>query len=72
MQVPTLETNISDVILGMKKFGKPILACAVGSDFTERVARNLESRNIPVFPTPERAVRAFAAMWRYKKYLQSV
>jgi len=68
MQVPTLDTKISEVIEEMKKFGKSILACAVGSDFTERVAKSLENKGIPVFPTPERAVRAFSALWNYKKF----
>lgn len=71
MQVPTLDTKISDVIFGIKRFGKPVLACAVGSDFTERVVRDMERKNIPVFPTPERAVKAFAALWNYKKYLKN-
>ncbi|HLC39871.1 MAG TPA: CoA-binding protein [archaeon] len=70
MQVPTLEPKIVDAVVEMKKFEKPILVCAVGSDFTQRVERNFENNRIPVFPTPERAVRAFAAMWNYKKYLQ--
>jgi len=70
MQVPTLEAKIVDAVVEMKKFEKPILVCAVGSDFTQRVAKKLENNDIPVFPTPERAVRAFAAMWNYKKSFQ--
>lgn len=71
MQVPTLDATISDAISSMARFGKPILACAVGSGFTDAVVKSMESKGIPVFPTPERAVKAFSAMWRYKKFLAS-
>jgi len=67
MQIPTLDSKVVDAIMEMKKFGKPIVVCAVGSDYTQRVVKNLESNEIPVFPTPERAVRAFTALWNYKK-----
>jgi acetyl coenzyme A synthetase (ADP forming)-like protein len=67
MQIPTLDSKVADAIVEMKKFGKPIVVCAVGSDYTQRVVKNLESNEIPLFPTPERAVRAFTALWNYKK-----
>ena len=70
MQVPTLEPKIVDALAEMKKFGKPMLVCAVGSDFTQRVVKNIENNGIPVFPTPERAVKAFAIMRDYKKSLK--
>jgi len=68
MQVPTLDAKISDVISEMKKFEKPILACAVGSAFTENVVKAMEARGIPVFPTPERAVNAFSALYKRQKF----
>ena len=67
MQIPTLDSKVADAIVEMKKFGKPVVVCAVGSDYTQRFVKNLESKGVPVFPTPERAVRAFATLWNYKK-----
>jgi len=67
MQVPTLDNKIINTIVSMKKFGKPILCCMIGSEFTERVEKMLENNEIPVYQTPERAVRAFASLNYYAK-----
>jgi len=67
MQVPTLDSRITDTIISMKKFGKPILSCMTGSEFTERAERILENNEIPVYQTPERAVRTFSALVYYAK-----
>ncbi len=64
-QVPTLEEKIVDVMTEMKKYNKPILCCAVGSGFTKKFSEILEGKNIPVYETPERAVKSFAQMWKY-------
>lgn len=66
-QVPLLEEAIVDVVIDMKKYGKPILCCASGGVFTEKLTDRLESNGIPVYPTPERAVKAFSAMVKYSK-----
>ncbi len=70
-QVPLLEETIVDVLIDMKKYGKPILCCASGGTFTEKLADRLEAGGIPVYPTPERAVRAFATMVKYSKFRQA-
>ncbi len=67
MQVPTLDSRITDVIISMKKLGKPMLCCMTGSEFTERAEKILESNDIPVYQTPERAVRTFSALVYYAK-----
>ncbi|MCS7134861.1 MAG: CoA-binding protein [Candidatus Aenigmarchaeota archaeon] len=66
-QVPTVEEKVVDYIIECKKFRKPIIVCSVGSDFTERQNKKLMANNIPVYPTPERAVRAFHALVRFYK-----
>ncbi len=66
-QVPTLEENIVDVVIDAKKYGKPILCCATGGKFTQRLSERLELSGVPVYPTPERAVKAFAAISKYSK-----
>lgn len=67
MQVPTLDSKITDAIISMKKFGKPILCCMTGSEFTARAEKILENNEIPVYQTPERAVRTFSALVYYAK-----
>ncbi len=68
-QVPTLDPKVVDVIIEMKKYGKPILCCASGGKFTSKYTKILESNGIPVYPTPERAVRALGALVRYSEWL---
>jgi acetyl coenzyme A synthetase (ADP forming)-like protein len=65
MQVPTLDNKIIDTIVSMKKFGKPILCSMIGSEFTERAEKMLENNGIPVYQTPERAVRTFSSLVYY-------
>jgi len=66
-QVPTLEESITDTVIAMQKHGKPILCCAAGGTFSRNMSERLEAHGIPVYPTPERAVRAFAALARFGK-----
>ncbi len=67
-QVPTLEKSIDDVIINLsRKYKKPLVACAAGSHYTQKLARKLEEHGIPVYPTPERAVKAIKAMLGFKK-----
>jgi acyl-CoA synthetase (NDP forming) len=47
------------------KVNKPILCCASGGKFTKELSEKIESFGIPVYPTPERAVKAFAALVKF-------
>ncbi|NOZ82066.1 MAG: CoA-binding protein [Candidatus Micrarchaeota archaeon] len=58
LQIATLDESIVDVLIEAKVHGKPFVVCATGGSYTLSVARRLESFGIPVYPTPERAVRA--------------
>jgi len=65
-QLPTIGKDLVEEIIELsKKYNKPILCCATGGDFTKRMIKKLEEGSIPVYPTPERAVRAFNAMVKY-------
>jgi acyl-CoA synthetase (NDP forming) len=67
-QLPTLEPKVADIMMQLnKKYKKPLLVCATGSGYTQKQVRKLESGGIPVYPTPERAVAAFAALYNYSK-----
>jgi acetyltransferase len=47
---------------------KPLLVCALGkNDFLDHV-KQLSGPEIPVLTSPEMAVRALAALWRYRKW----
>jgi len=48
-----------------------IVACYIGGgDIQDKEVLNLHETGIPVFPTPERAMRAISALIKYKNFLQ--
>jgi acyl-CoA synthetase (NDP forming) len=70
-QIPTLNEKVVDIIIDLSnKYKKPIICCALGSRFTKRLTDKLESNKIPVCPTPERAVKAFATLVKYSEFLR--
>jgi len=68
-QVPLLEPKVVDVIAAAQKFRKPLVACATGGPYTKKLACALESKGVPVYPTPERAVRAMGVLCSSKQKL---
>lgn len=64
-QVPTLDEKIIDVASSFQSHGKPILCCGTGGSFSRKLVGEMEAKGIPVYPTPERAVRAFAALAKF-------
>ncbi len=65
-QVPTLGKEIVDYLVAIKrKYKKPLLACAAGGKFSNELSDKLIEKRIPVYSTPERAVRAMKAMLVY-------
>jgi len=68
-QVPTLEKSVVDEVIKLhKKYKKPLLACAAGGKFTEELSEKLVKGGVPVYPTPERAVKAMKALVNYKQW----
>jgi len=51
---------------------KPILASGMGGNQVSEGAEILSRGNIPTYPYPDTAARAFAAMWRYSDNLRSL
>jgi acetyl coenzyme A synthetase (ADP forming)-like protein len=70
MQIPTLNDDIIDVLRDAKMYGKPITVCSVGGEYVIERNRRLERVGIPVFPSPERAVKAMHALYQYAKVLK--
>ncbi|EHR77645.1 CoA-binding protein [Thermococcus litoralis DSM 5473] len=73
-QVPLLdEEEIIEILADYaKKSEKPIVAVAMGGKKTEYYAKILEEKGVPVYPTPERGVRALAGLVKYSKYLEKL
>ena len=51
---------------------RPILACWMGGDQVAAGVGILNRADIPTFPFPDAAARAFAAMWRYSDNLRGI
>ncbi len=67
-QIPTLNRDVVTKIVELsREFKKPILCCAAGGEFTNKLVRELEQTGIPTYLTPERAVRTFDVMLKYSK-----
>lgn len=67
LSTPMLGEDITDAIIRMKKYNKPIICCTIGGPFTMNIIRILEAEGIPVYPTPERAVQSMVALARHSE-----
>jgi len=70
MQLPTLTDDIVNVLRDCKVFGKPITICSAGGQYILERNRKLEAFGVPVYPSPERAVKALAVLYEYGKILK--
>ncbi|MEM5792734.1 MAG: CoA-binding protein [Candidatus Aenigmatarchaeota archaeon] len=66
-QIPTLDEKIVDYLLELKKHGKPILACAAGGEYSNKMSKKLTQGGIPVYPTPERLIRSMKVLIDYSR-----
>lgn len=71
LQIATLDEKIIDVLRDCKMYGKAFVVCATGGEYTQKRARRLESFGIPVYSTPERAVKAICALRDYGKIAEA-
>ncbi len=63
-QIMTPSEEIADALIRIMKPAPlmPVAACFIGGTLVERARTKLRAHGIPVFDTPERAVRAMAAL----------
>jgi acyl-CoA synthetase (NDP forming) len=72
-QTSFIESDVVDAISEANVASrKPIIVCTIGGDFTQILSKMLENDRIPSYPTPERAVKAMSALFRYSESLQNI
>jgi len=62
-----LFNRIEESIDYLMSFNKPILASTFQSP-SDSLIRNLRLKGFPIYPSPERAVKAMSVMYQYKRY----
>lgn len=53
-----------------QRYNKPIVLSWTTDKSAEDLVISLEEKGVPVYETPERAVKSMAALWRYKAFLE--
>ncbi len=66
-----LERDVKKIIEIANNWGKPIFAVAFKLLDRSKTVRLLNENNIPVYYSPERAVRAFAKLIEWGEYLSA-
>ncbi|MGB9728917.1 MAG: acetate--CoA ligase family protein [Thermoprotei archaeon] len=64
-QTPDLGIEIVDNLIVAKSLGKPMVVVTVGGELTTQISKMLETGGIPVYPSPERGVRALKVLRDY-------
>jgi acyl-CoA synthetase (NDP forming) len=66
--IDSLEKQYVQMLVDMKRTGKPFALWRSSMDLQEkRLAEMIESNNLPVFQSSERAIKALGALWRYSR-----
>jgi acyl-CoA synthetase (NDP forming) len=71
LQTSYIESDVVDAITeSQSTYGKPMIVCTIGGDFTQMLVKMLEEDHVPSYVTPERAVNAINALIKYRKALE--
>ncbi|HEV2227272.1 MAG TPA: acetate--CoA ligase family protein [Nitrososphaerales archaeon] len=67
-QTPAIDSDIASKLADVaSKANKPVCMCVIGdAEFAFEIQREFMAKGIPTFPTPERAIRALAAVPAYQ------
>ena len=59
MPPPTMTEGVVDIISQrVKESGRPVVVCTIGGAYTKKIKEQFELKDIPVYLSPERAVKA--------------
>ncbi len=73
LAVPGLTKGIFDIIAEKaKKSGRPVVVCTTAGEETIAVKREVEEKGIPVYFTPERAIRVISALMKRGRSVNSL
>ena len=73
LAVQKLTKGVFDIIAEKaKKSGKPVVVCTTAGEETIAVKREVEEKGIPVYFTPERAIRVISALIKRGKAVNSL
>jgi acyl-CoA synthetase (NDP forming) len=68
-QVPTLGTDAVERVVNIAaRSEKPIVVVAAGGEYTKNRVKELEAAGLPCYETPERGIRALAALCHYQSW----
>ena len=63
MPPETMTEGVVDIISQMaEESGKPVVICAASGVYTGNIKTKFEAKGLPVFPTPERSVKAMSVL----------
>ncbi|MAF89357.1 MAG: CoA-binding protein [Euryarchaeota archaeon] len=68
LQPPNVSSDVIETLIEINsQHRKPMLVCSAGGRYTKTHTDILEDSGIPVFPTPDRAAKAMATLYKYSK-----
>jgi len=63
MPPETMTEGVVDIISQMaEESGKPVVICTIGGEYTRKIKIMFEKNGLPVFPSPERCVKAMCVL----------
>ncbi len=68
-QTPGADSKVAAELIKLKdSLEKPMVVISIGAEYTEMHKKMMESAGLPVYDSPEAAVKSFEALLRYAEY----